>query len=372
MEKYFIAAMSGAQWLGNGSILRLLKFFGSAQKAWRATESELKNAQLHQRAIESFVAFRKEHPDAPERLADYCDRNHFGLCSYVDEDYPPLLKEISSPPAFFYYRGKLQTFVERIGIVGTRQNTGYGRKVALELAENLAAVGLTVVSGAARGIDTFAHRGALKTGRTVAVLGYGFKWVYPRENKKLLEEIAEHGLVLSEFHPDIQPSEGTFPRRNRIIAGLCRGVIVVEAGQKSGALNTATWAVENNRDVFCVPGDIYAEMSLGCNNRIHDGESYLIRNAWDVLEHYDFDVKKLSEQKKLSAQENISVSKAPPVALDGLNAKIFEVIPADGSITDDEILDKVDDVAPYELPQILLELEMKGCIVENAGRYTRK
>ena len=359
MEKYFIAAISGAQWLGNMSILRLLEFFGSAEKAWRAKKSELSETQLNQKAINSFVAWRKEHPDAPERLAEYCDRKHFKLCSYVDEDYPPLLKEISSPPMFFYYRGQLQPFVERIGIVGTRHNTEYGKKAALELAENLSAVGLTIVSGAARGIDTFAHRGALKSGRTVAVLGYGLNWVYPIENKKLLEEIAENGLVMSEFQPNIRPTENTFPQRNRIIAGLCRGVIVVEAGQKSGALITARLALDNDRDVFCVPGKIYSEASFGCNDWIHDG-AILIRSAWDILDNYNFNTRKLPAQKKQT------------VALDGVAAKIFELIPADGSITDDEILDKITDVEPYELPQILLELEMKDCIVENAGRYARK
>ena len=413
MEKYFVAAMSGAQWLGNGSILRLLEYFGNnAQRAWHASITELKKARLTQRTIESFVAFRKKNPDAPERLADYCDRKHFGLCSYVDEDYPPLLKEISSPPVFFYYRGKLQPFVERVGIVGTRNNTDYGKKVALEFAEQLAAVGLTVVSGAARGIDTFAHRGALKTGRTVAVLGYGLNWVFPSENKKLLEEIAENGLVMSEFHPNVKATALTFPQRNRIIAGLCRSVVVVEAGKKSGALITAELALENNRDVFCVPGKLDSTTSSGCNDWIHEGAT-LVRNVKDVLDHCRFDSEKISvqnlpetnlfeqslfaqknlpkqilfermlseksfsvrkppEQKNLSAPKKLSVPKTPPVALDGLNAKIFEIIPADGFVTDDDILNKIDDVEPYELPQILLELELKNCIVENAGRYTRK
>lgn len=378
MNKYFIATMSGAQWLGNMSILRLLKFFkNDAKAAWSAEKTELKKAGLTRNAVESFVDFRSTHYDAPERLADYCYRKRFGLCSYVDEDYPPILREISSPPAFFYYRGTIQPFVERIAIVGTRHNTDYGQKVALELAENLTATGLTIVSGAARGIDTFAHRGALKHGRTVAVLGYGLNWVYPRENKKLLEQIAENGLVMSEFHPNFEANEGTFPQRNRIISGLCRGVIVVEAGQKSGALNTAQWAADDSRDVFCVPGRIYSEMSVGCHALIRDG-ARLIRNAWDVLDFYDFDMLKLSLQKNSSLQENISkqkilpVPKTPPVELDGVNAKIFELIPADAFITEDEILDRVDDVAPHELPQILLELELKNCIVENAGRYTRK
>lgn len=282
IEKYFIAAIGGAQWLGSQSILRLLKFFGSAQKAWTADESELKESQLNQRAIESFLNFRKEHPDEPERLADYCDRKHFGLCSYVDEDYPPLLKEISSPPAFFYYRGKLHPFVERIGIVGTRHNTEYGQKVALEFAEKLAATGMTVVSGAARGIDTFAHYGALKSGRTVAVLGCGLDCNIPHDREKFFAQISESGVVISEFNPQVTPTAGTLSARNRIIAGLSKGVIVVEAVPKSGSLITSNYAVEYHRNVFAVPGSIYSDKSVGCNLLIRDG-AVPVMCATDVL-----------------------------------------------------------------------------------------
>ena len=355
MEKYYMAAMGGADGLGNKSIELLVKYFGSAKDAWHADVADLLNSGVRKNSLGSFITWRNAHPDAPEKLISYCDRQKINLCSIVDEDYPPLLKEISTPPMFFYYRGKLEPRAERIGIVGTRENTHYGKGVALELGEELAAAGLTVVSGAARGIDTFAHRGALKTGRTVAVMGCGINYIFPRENKKLLEEIAERGVVLSEFPPQLKPNPGTFPARNRIIAGLSRGVIVVEAGKKSGALITSDLALDYNRDVFAIPGQVYSEKSLGCNELIRAGAT-LIKSAQDVLDEYHI---KKSEP----------IIKA--VEVEGVAEKVLEIIPADKFITDDEILMRVEEINPSELPDILLELEMKKRIVEEAGRYKK-
>lgn len=359
MEKYYMAAMGGADGLGNKSIGLLVKFFGSAKDAWFADTADLLNSGVRKNSLEAFIEWRKKFPDAPENLVSYCDRQKINLCSIVDDDYPPILKEIDSPPMFFYYRGKLEPLAERIGIVGTRQNTAYGQNVALELGEELAAAGLTVVSGAARGIDTFAHYGALKTGRTVAVMGCGINYIFPPENKKLLEEITERGVVMSEFSPQLMPNHGTFPQRNRIIAGLCRGVIVVEAGTKSGALITSTCAGDYGRDVFAIPGQIYAEKSIGCHELIRDGAT-LIKSAQDILNEYD--IKKVEPENKI----------VKTVELEGTEAKILKIVPSDNYISDEEILERLEEINPNELPGIILELELKGCIVEEAGRYKRK
>ena len=363
MEKYYMAAMGGAEGFGNKSIEALVKFFGSAKAAWFAKEADLLESGVKKFYIGAFITWRKTHADAPEKILKYCDRQKINLCSIFEEDYPPILKEINSPPMFFYYRGKLEPRAERIGIVGSRENTPYGQGVALELGRELAAAGLTVVSGAARGIDTFAHSGALKTGRTVAVLGSGINYIFPRENRKLYEQIAERGVVMSEFPPQMTPTQGTFPMRNRIIAGLCRGVIVVEAGEKSGALITTTYAADYGRDVFAIPGQIYAEKSKGCNELIRDGAT-LIKNAQDVLNEYN-----ITAWTKETTPEN-KIVKA--VELTGVAAKVLELIPFDGYITDDEILDRLEEIDPAELQNIMLELDLKGCVIEDAGRYKRK
>ena len=256
MERYYLAAMGGADGFGNKSIEKLVKFCGSAKAAWSADIDDLIHAGIMPKALDAFVAFRGKHPNAPEKLVGYCERHEFKICSFFDEDYPSLLKEIDAPPMFFYYRGNLEPLAQRIGIVGSRENTQYGQSVALELGEQLAAAGMTVVSGAARGIDTFAHHGALKTGRTVAVLGCGIEIAFRSGKKKFFEQMTERGVVLSEFPPQLRPNIGTFPARNRIIAGLSKGVVVVEAGKKSGALITSTYAGEYGRDVFAIPGQI--------------------------------------------------------------------------------------------------------------------
>ena len=360
MEKYYMAAMGGAEGFGNKSIAHLVKVFGSAKAAWSAPVDELIASGVRKNSIGAFITFRQGHPDAPDKLVGYCERQKIKLCCINDEDYPPILKEIDTPPMFFYYRGTLQPNAFRIGIVGSRHNTPYGQNVALELGEQLAAAGLTVVSGAARGIDSFAHRGALKAGRTVAVLGCGINYIFPRENKKLFEEIAERGVVLSEFPPNLKPNAGTFPTRNRIIAGLSKGVVVVEADFKSGALITSTYAGDYGRDVFAVPGQVYAKMSRGCNELIRDGAT-LIKSAQDILNEYSL----ATTDKAIDKPE-------PKITLEGVASKVLEMIPFDRYITDEEIIDKLDDISPSELPGIMLELEMKGCVEEDAGRYKRK
>ena len=351
--------MGGADGFGNRSIEKLVKFCGSAKAAWSADIDDLIHAGVLPKSLNAFVAFRGKHPNAPENLVRYCERHEFKLCSIADEDYPPLLKELGNdtPPMFFYYRGKLQPYAERVGIVGSRQNTSYGQNVALELGEELAAAGLTVVSGAARGIDSFAHRGALKSGRTVAVLGCGIEIAFRSSKKKFFEEIIERGVVLSEFPPQLSPHAGTFPSRNRIIAGLCRGVVVVEAGKKSGALITSKYALDYNRDVFAIPGEIYAEKSEGCNELIHAG-AILIRGAKDIFDEYD-----IESTKKIPD---------PKIILDGAAKKVFEIIPYDKFITDENILDLLEEISPSELAQILTTLELKGFVAEDAGKYKRK
>ena len=357
VEKYFMAALGGADGLGNKSIKLLVEHFGDAKTAWSAEAFDLRKSGVRRNSLEAFLAFRAEHPNAPENIAAYCQRQKINLCSIRDDDYPPLLKEIDSPPMFFYYRGKLHPQAQRIAIVGSRENTAYGQSVALELGRDLATAGVTVVSGAARGIDTFAHRGALQTGRTVAVLGCGINVIFPRENRKLLEQIAENGVVLSEFPPQMPPNQGTFPTRNRIIAGLSRGIIVVEAGKKSGALITVKYAGIYSRDVFAIPGQVYAEKSEGCNELIRDGAT-LIKNAQDVLDEYDLVVEKIPE---------------PELDLPEMTAKVLEVIPRDDFITDDKIFELIDELEPDELSDILLDLELKHCIeADDLGRYRRK
>ena len=282
MEKFYMAVMGGAKGLGHKGIAQLVKIFGSAKSAWHAETGDLLNSGVRKNSIEAFIAFRAEHPDAPEELRSYCERHEINLCCISDDDYPPLLKEIDSPPMFFYYRGKLQPHAQRIGIVGSRRCSLTGQEVALEFGELVAAAGFTVVSGAAMGIDTFAHCGALKSGRTVAVLGCGINCVGSPVRENFLAQIAENGVVISELNPLVTPTSGTLIARNRIIAGLCQGLVVVEAEIKSGTMSTANYARNYGRKVFAVSKNNYKDNGLGINQLICRG-AVPIKSSFDII-----------------------------------------------------------------------------------------
>ena len=263
----------------------MLKFFGSAKVAWSAEKADLIQIGVKPKLLQAFFEYRKNFPNAPDEIADYCSRHKIKLCSILDEDYPPLLKKIDSPPMCFYYRGRLKPLTSRISIVGSRNCTLHGQKVASELGEHLAGAGFTIVSGAARGIDSFAHCGALRVGRTVAVLGCGLDYKCSREREKFLAQIAENGVVLSELNPQLAPTPATLAARNRIIAGLSRVVIVVEAGIKSGTMITANYAFKFGREVFANSNSPYSDYRAGFVRLISKG-AIPISNASDVVNKY--------------------------------------------------------------------------------------
>lgn len=213
-------------------------------------------------------------------------RNHgVRLVTFIDEEYPTRLEAIYDPPPFLFVRGALSPDDElSVAVVGSREATPYGRLIAQRLSRELAERGVTVVSGMARGIDAMGHRGALEVGgRTLAILGCGVDVTYPPENRGLKDRILERGAVLSEFPMGTKPEAPNFPRRNRIISGISLGVIVVEAGQRSGALITAAYALEQGREVFAIPGNIDAQKSQGTNRLIQHGAK-LVQSVDDVLE----------------------------------------------------------------------------------------
>lgn len=201
-----------------------------------------------------------------------------------DEAYPVLLRQIDNPPLVLYVRGDTNTLEEKLfAIVGSRQPTPYGLSIAESFSSQLASLGVVIVSGLAHGIDTAAHKAAIKTGRSIAVLGSGLLCIYPADNKKLAVDIMRHGVVVSEFGLFVSAHKDNFPRRNRIISGLCKGVLVVEAASRSGALITAHLAAEQNREVFVIPGNIDSALSKGTNALIKEG-AQPVDSPQDILE----------------------------------------------------------------------------------------
>ena len=270
-QKAYWVGLSLVPGIGPAKFKRLVEGLGSPEVAWKARPVQLAEAGLDRRAIESLVATRAK-VDLEREMSRLGALGAKPL-TLDDGDYPARLRSIADPPPILYVRGELLPEDDlSVAIVGTRRATAYGRQAAERFARGLAENHVTVTGGLARGIDTFAHRAALDAGgRTIAVLGSGLDIIYPSENRKLSEEIAEQGALISEFPLGTKPDAVNFPRRNRIISGLSAATLVVEAGETSGALITAEFALEQGRDVLAVPGNIFSPVSRGPNRLIADG-----------------------------------------------------------------------------------------------------
>ena len=220
-------------------------------------------------------------------IIDFVLKNRIGLLEIGNDDYPELLEKIHLPPPVLFYKGsKIKNLEFAIAVVGSRKYTTYGRDVAGYISKNLSGAGITVVSGLAAGIDSFAHMAAVKEkGGSIGVLGCGIDVVYPEENKFLYEKIPGNGAVITEFLPGTPPLKSNFPVRNRIISGLCSGVVVIEAGERSGAIITSEMALEQNREVFAIPGNIFNAASKGCHKLIKQGAK-LVEKIDDILEEF--------------------------------------------------------------------------------------
>ena len=280
--KYWVALNRVPQ-LGTVRFRRLESYFGNLEHAWNAGPDDLKRAGMDVRVVKEIQAARvKTCPDAElQRL----EREEVTPINWNHAGYPARLKEIADPPPILYVKGALLPDDERaVAVVGTRGPTTYGREAAAALTKELSENGITIVSGLARGIDGIAHRTALESGgRTIAVLASGLDTVYPREHANLARQTQAHGAVISEYPLGVKPDPRSFPRRNRLISGISLGTLVIEAGEGSGSRWTVYHALEQDREVFCVPGSIFSPNSRLTNQLIQEGAK-LAATADDILE----------------------------------------------------------------------------------------
>jgi len=269
--------------IGRVRLTQLENYFGNLEDAWKATPGELKQSGLDNGSIQAITSWRPKV--SLEAEMEKLDRYKVKVLTYLDPDYPSRLKEIYDYPPLLYLRGSLLPEDEWcLAVVGTRRATVYGRQVTEEIIADLAQNKITIVSGLAKGIDSVAHHSALEAGgRSIAVFACGLDVVYPSENADLARRIMQQGALVSEYPLGTRPKAENFPRRNRIMSGLSLGVLVTEAGNTSGAMITAHLALEQNREVFAIPGSILSPASRGTNHLIQEGAK-LVRDYTDILE----------------------------------------------------------------------------------------
>jgi DNA processing protein len=363
--------------LGSRKAGQLIDRFRTPQAVFRASASELEAAGLTgsvARSVASGCAFEEaasQHEKVLEAGAS--------LIAFSDPRYPPRLREIFDPPMVLFARGRFELLGSlMLGVVGTRRPTPYGVAVTERLAGDLARAGLTIVSGMARGIDTAAHKGALAAGAdTVAVLGCGVDVVYPAENRKLAADLAEKALLVSEFPMGVPAYPQNFPIRNRVISGMSAGVVVVEGAEYSGSSITARLAMEQQREVFAVPGNITSKMSWGPNLLIKQGAK-LVQEWNDVVsELAPEDRRRLVELSRKRAggeqdagggtgqPEQASLPLGPSAAV---GRRVLELLKVDTGTHIDLLLERVEDCSSSEIIAALFELEMLGLVRQLPGR----
>lgn len=357
-EKCSLFRLHMSPGMGRTALFKLKAAFGSFTRALTAPPEEMvRMAQTTPRLANCILA-----SDDPDLLQGFTTlQNHkISLISFWDDNYPECLRHIHDPPALLYLRGQLSKS-ESFAIVGSRRATTAGLRLTEEISAELASRGITIVSGLARGIDTAAHRGALAArGRTIAVLGCGVDRIYPPENGSLFQQILENNAIISEYPPGTPPLAGHFPGRNRIISGLTRGVLIVEAASGSGSLITGDFALEQGRELFAVPGAVNSFTSCGTNRLIKEG-AQVVTEVNDILQSLWPALPSASEKQ---AEETLAAE------LDGAALKLYQSLDSEPKHGDD--LGRACGLTPMEVSAILLDLELRGGVQTlPGGRYIR-
>jgi DNA processing protein len=351
-------ALSTVPNVGPIRFISLVKHFGSPEAVLSAPEKELTELPDIGVAIASNIK-KKVLWDVAEKQVQLMQKAQIELLTFKDEDYPENLKSIYDPPPFLFIRGDIKKEDKNaIAIVGCRMASPYGKQITEKIGRELAKRGITIVSGLARGIDSISHLSALKeNGRTIAVFGSGLDVIYPPENKKLVERIVQNGAIISEFLLGTKPEAPNFPRRNRLISGLSLGVVIVEAGAKSGALLTAQSALEQNREVFAIPGNIGAKNSEGTNRLIKQGAK-LVTSVDDILEELNL-ITSVQQKEKNQIEKDLS-------QLSEMEKNIYNLI-----MNEPYHIDKIAQethVTTSCALSTLLSLELKGFIKQLSGK----
>lgn len=351
-------ALSYISNIGGVTIKKLLQQYGSASAIFAEAKA---NSLLIKRGVRLVLTSEILRRVEEERL--WMSKKNIRVCFYTDADFPKRLKNCSDSPYFFYYQGK-NVFNEKraVAVVGTRNISPYGKEVTRQVIETLQPYGVCIVSGLALGVDAVAHEQALTNDLpTVAVMGAGFRYIYPSENRALAERILERGgALVTEYPYSTKPDRQHFPQRNRIIAGMTDATIVMETAVKGGSVITAYIANSYNRDVFAVPGSIFSVTSDGCNQLIRKNVAAVITSGNDVAEMMGWDVPKPD-----------AIQRSLFVELTEDEQRVFDIIEQKQEIAIDDIIMAIPGFSPSKMAAVLLQLELKGVVQCNPGKSYR-
>ncbi len=344
--------------IGPNRIRRLIAHFQSPMAIFSADLLALTAIDGIDKILAENILKKNEVKFADEQM-QICHRQNIQIITFYDKQYPPQLKEISDPPILLFSKGNfLPADYVSLGVVGTRLPSDYGRLATERFVRDLVQKGFTIVSGLARGVDTLAHQTCLKQGgRTIAILGSGLDVIYPSENKKLAQNVSEHGVLVTEMPCGSQPDAVNFPKRNRIISGCSLGVLIVEAGEKSGALITAISALEQNREVFAVPGTIFSTKSVGTNRLIKEGAK-LVQSVDDILDELVGKIRAFSLEKP--------GFKPAPKEISDKEKRILDILTEQPAHID--LISQQTGFSIAETLSLLLTLELKDLVKQLSGK----
>ena len=378
--KYWLALLR-APGVGCTTYSSLLEQFSSPQEVFAAAQGNFLRSLVNE---ETLRFLRNPDWGGVENDMRWLSQDGNGVLTLHDADYPNLLREIHDPPPVLFYRGEPTLLNHpQLAIVGSRNPSRSGKDTALEFAKHLSEAGFVITSGMALGIDTAAHQGALAARKlTVAVAGTGLDRVYPARNRELAHQIADHGVLISEFPPGTPPLAANFPRRNRIISGLSIGTLVVEAARQSGSLITARMAMEQSREVFAIPGSIHNPLARGCHALIRQGAK-LVETASDIMEELSPLMRLMYSRQPIESPDH---RPGPPIAPGETgnnpnNQELNEYLPSAAHqqlyaqigyepTTIDTLVER-SQLTTEAVSAMLVELELKGCVTSNSGLYTR-
>ncbi len=358
MEKNYLYWIWVNELKGVGPVTakRLLKKFITPEEIYNATKAELKElGEIGEKLSESIV--ESKDIDKSKKILDECEKQGISITTYEEKKFPSIMDKYSGMPILLYYKGNLYDNISGVAIVGSRRCSDYGKHVTVEAATFLAKNKIPVISGMAKGIDSYAHTACIKSqGYTVAFVGCGVDICYPKEHTELMKKIINNGVVISEYPPGTMPSRQSFPKRNRLISACSEKILVVEAGENSGALITAKYAKEQDKEILAVPNNIYSKESKGTNNLISDGCSiYLNPNQLSI--NNTVNSTKIDEVKMKN--EIINIRDEEKFILDLIKSKSYTI---------DEIVLALN-VDKSTIIEVIFSMELKGIIRCAAGRY---